>query len=62
MSLGKIDEKISRRNGKSLCQLYDIFESHVSLSPLHAANVVAMQPSPFGQFFLRIASLVAELP
>jgi hypothetical protein len=61
-SSGKIDEEISRRNGKSFCQLNDIFESHVSLSPLHATDVIAMQPRSFGQFLLRVASLVAELP
>jgi hypothetical protein len=59
---GKIDEEISWRNGKSFCQLNDIFESHVSLSPLHAADVIAMQSRSFGQFFLRVASLVTELP
>jgi hypothetical protein len=61
-SSGKIDEEISWRNGKSLCQLNNIFESHVSLSPLHAADVIAMQSRSFSQFLLRVASLVAELP
>jgi hypothetical protein len=62
MSLGKIDEEVSWRNGKSFCQLNDIFESHVSLSPLHTDNVIAMQSRSFGQLLLRVASLVAELP
>ena len=62
MSLGKIDEEVSWRNGKSFCQLNDIFESYVSLSPLNSADVISMQPGPFCQFLLGIASLVTELP
>jgi hypothetical protein len=62
MSLGEIDEEISRRNGKSLCQLDDIFESDVPFAALYPANVVAMQSGALCQFLLRIAPLVAELP
>jgi hypothetical protein len=59
---GKIHKEFSRRNRKGLCQFHDILQSHIPLTALDPADVVAMQPGPFGQFLLRVASLVTELP
>jgi hypothetical protein len=57
----KIREEFSRRNGQRPCQLYDIFQGHIPLAPFHAADIIAMQPGPLSQFFLRVATLIAEL-
>ena len=62
MNSGKIDEEVSWRNGKSLRQLDDILQRDITFATLHAADVVAVQSRSFGQFLLRVASLVAELP
>lgn len=62
MRLGKIYEKFARRHRKRLRQLYNVFESHIPLATLHTAHVIAMQFRAFGEFLLRVASLVAETP
>ena len=58
----KIREKLSRRNRQRLRQLHDVLKAHIPLASLYPADVVAMQTSPFRQFLLRVAPLVAELP
>jgi hypothetical protein len=37
---------------KRLRQLYDVLQGYIPLSTLHSTHVIAMQPSPFSQFFL----------
>ncbi len=61
MGLRKICEKISRRHRKRLRQLYDVLQGNIPLAPLYATHIIAMQPGPLGQLFLRVASLVTEL-
>jgi hypothetical protein len=58
--LRKIREELSRRNRERLRQLYDVFQGDIPLPAFHTAHVVAMQPSPFRQFLLRIATFVTE--
>ena len=62
MRLGKVCEKIARRHRKRIRQFHDVFESNIPLATLHTAHIIAMQICSFGQFLLRVASLVAELP
>jgi hypothetical protein len=60
--LRKVREKIFWRNRERLCQLHDVFQRHIPLTTLHAANIIAVQPRPFGQLLLRVAALVTEFP
>jgi len=62
MRSGKVYEQIAWRHRKRLRQLHNVFESHIPLATLHPADVIAMQFRSFGEFLLRVASLVAELP
>ena len=62
MRSGKVDKEVARRHRKRLRQLHDVFEGHIPLATLHPADVIAMQFRSFGEFLLRVASLVAELP
>ena len=62
MRLEKVYEKVARRHRKRLGQLHDVFEGHIPLAALHTTHVIAMQIRSFGEFLLRVASLVAELP
>jgi len=58
-NLGKVCEKILRRDRKSLRQLYDIFQRHISLTSLDSTDIITVQSRSFSQFFLRVASFVA---
>jgi hypothetical protein len=58
----EICKQVSRRDRKRLCQLDDIFQGYIPFSAFNPADVIPVQPSPFGQFFLRIAPFFAELP
>jgi len=58
----EIFKQIARLDGKRLRQFDDVFQCDIPLAALDSADVVAMQAGPFGQFFLGIAPLVAELP
>ena len=60
--LRKVDKKIFRRHCQRLRQLYDVFESYVSLPPLHSADIVPMEARALGKLFLRKAALVAKTP
>jgi len=62
MRSGKVDKEVARRHRKRLRQLHDVFDGHIPLATLHPADVIAMQFRSFGEFLLRVASLVAELP
>ena len=62
MRSGKVYEKVARRHRKCLRQLYDIFQCNISLAALHTSHIIAMQAGSLGQFLLRIAAFVAELP
>jgi len=62
MCSGKVYEQVARRHRKRLRQLHDVFKSHIPLATLHTTHVIAMQLRSFGEFLLRVASLVAELP
>ena len=62
MRSGKVYEQIAWRHRKRLGQLHNVFECHIPLATLHPADVIAMQFRSFGEFLLRVASLVAELP
>ena len=58
----KITEQIARLDGECLRQLDDVLQGDVPFAALDSADVVAMQSGAFGQLFLGIAPLVAELP
>ena len=58
----EIRKQLSRLDGKRLCQLDDVLQGDIPLAALDAADLVPMQSGALGQFFLRIATLVAELP
>jgi len=58
----EVHEQVTWLYSQSLRQLDDVLQGHISLSTLNSADIVPMQSCPFGQFFLRIAPLVAELP
>jgi len=60
--LRKVREQLGRLDGKRFCQLDDVLQGDIPFTALYPADVVAMQASPLGQFFLGIAPLVAELP
>ena len=59
---GEIRKKVLWRDRKRLRQLHNVLQSHVPLSALYPANVIAMQPRPFCQLFLRVAAFITELP
>jgi hypothetical protein len=59
---GKICKKILWRNRKRLRQLHNVLQSHVPLSTLYPADIIAMQPRPLCQLFLRVAAFITELP
>lgn len=58
----KISEQIPRLDGEGLRQFDDVLQSDIPLAAFNPADVVPVQTGPFGQFFLRISALVAELP
>lgn len=60
IGLWKIGEQFLRWHGQCLCQLHDIFQSHVPLAAFHPADIISMQVCPLGQLFLRIATLLAK--
>ncbi len=60
--LREIRKQLVRLDGKRFRQLDDVLQGHIPLSALDSTDVVAMQSGPFGQLFLGIAPLVAELP
>src|SRR5580700_8909093 len=60
--LREVSKEFLRRDRERPRKFDDVFQTHVPLPPLHSANIVAMQPSAFGQGLLRVAPLVAELP
>lgn len=56
----KIRKQLFRRYRQRFGQLDDVFQTHVPLTALHAADVVSMEISPFRQFLLREAALLTE--
>ena len=58
----KVYKQLARLNRKCLRQLHDVFEGHVPLATLDAADVIPVEAGALGQLLLRIAPLVAELP
>ena len=61
-SLQEIRKQVARPDREGFCQLDDILQGDVPFAALDPADVVPVETSPFGQFFLGIAPLVAELP
>jgi hypothetical protein len=59
---GEICKKVLWRDRKRLRQLHNVLQSHIPLSALYPANVIAMQPCPFCKLFLRVATFITELP
>ena len=59
---GEVCKKVLWRDRKRPRQLHNVLQGHVPLSALYPANVIAMQPRPFCQLFLRVAALITELP
>jgi hypothetical protein len=58
----EIRKQIARLDGKGSRQFDDVFQSNIPLAALNPTHVIAMQAGPFGQFLLRVAPLIAELP
>jgi hypothetical protein len=58
---GEVREQLPWRYGQRTSQFDDILQSNVPLPSLNPADIVAMQPSSFSQFLLRVPALVAEL-
>jgi len=58
---GEVCEQFPRRYGERTSQFDDVFQGDVPLSSLNPADIVAMQPSSFSQFLLRVPALFAEL-
>jgi hypothetical protein len=57
----EVREQLPWRYGERTSQFDDVFQGDVPLPSLNPADIVAMQPSSFSQFLLRVPALVAEL-
>jgi hypothetical protein len=53
-------KKIFSTDGKRPSQLHNVFQAYVPFTPFHAADVIAMEVRPFGQFLLRVAALFPQ--
>ena len=58
---GEVREQFRWRHRQRTSQFDDVLQGDVPLPSLNPADIVAMQPSSFGQFLLRVPALVAEL-
>jgi hypothetical protein len=58
---GEVREQFPWRHRQRTSQFDDVLQSDVPLPSLNPADIVAMQPSSFSQFLLRVPALVAEL-
>jgi hypothetical protein len=58
---GEVREQVPWRHRQRTSQFDYVFQGDVPLPSLNPADIVAMQPSSFSQFLLRVPALVAEL-
>ena len=53
-------KQLFRPNGKRPSQLHNVFEGHIALAPLHAADIVAVQTRSLCQLFLGVSPFLTQ--